>query len=329
MAYKLNFTPIQIKFIRTGSLFTSVRYSELVQLWKYSGGEYPKVPSSLIKKLERLEILEIARSEHENIYNFNSEKVEEMFTRTGLSITFPSHSKPSSPLSEKASSFEQKFEVHDQLLYKVCLSNLGQFKAYEIKFPKERNIKTNRIVPDAIYHLRNESDNFLYLEFDNLTEGSIDFSSKLPRYIQYYEEIYTSEIHSSMSLIFVFNGEPLVRISHLLTALSLTLTVDRTAVYDWLQNHKEFNVYFLTEGLWHNLGSEIANIPYGISPRLESFNVLNFIDKTHDSLAVREHYKKILNQVISDEKISKENDELNLFNTSDYELPNVHKKLFT
>ena len=329
MGYKQNFTPTQAKFIQTGVLFTNLRYSELVQIWKHSGGEYPKVPSSVIKKLERLGILEIARSEHENIYNFNNKKVVDIFTRAGLSTTLPSDSKLAYRHSDKANTFEQKFEAHDQLLYKVCLNNLAQFKGYEINFPKERNIKTNRIVPDAIYNLRNESDYFLYLEFDNLTEGSIDFSSKLPRYIQYYEEIYTSEIHSSMSLIFVFNGEPLVRISHLLTALSLTLTVDRTAVYDWLQNHKEFNVYFLTEGLWHNLGSEIANIPYGISPRLESFNVLNFIDKTHDSLAVREHYKKILNQVISDEKISKENDELNLFNTSDYELPNVHKKLFT
>lgn len=329
MAYKLNFTPTQAKFIQTGVLFTNVRYSELVQIWKHSGGEYPKVPSSLIKKLERLGILDIARSEDENIYNFNNKKVVEIFTRVGLSIALIPDSKLASRHSDKANAFEQKFEAHDQFLYKVCLNNLAQFKGYEINFPKERNIKTNRIVPDAIYRLRKESDYFLYLEFDNLTEGSIDFSSKLPRYIQYYQENYTPEIHTSMSLIFVFNGEPLVRISHLLAALSLTRTVQRTPVYDWLKNHKEFNVYFLTEGLWQNLGTEIANIPYVKSPRIDSFNVLKFIDKTHDSQALREHYKKLLNQVSSDEKISEENNELSLFNTSDYELPNAHKKLFT
>lgn len=128
MAYKLNFTPTQAKFIQTGTLFSNIRYSELVQIWKHSGGEYPKVPSSLIKKLERLGILEIGRSEHDNSYNFNNQKVEEIFTRTGLSITLPSDSKLSSRHSDKANTFEQKFEAHDQLLYKVCLNNLAQFK---------------------------------------------------------------------------------------------------------------------------------------------------------------------------------------------------------
>ena len=326
MAYKLKFSPLQSRFVETCCLFAQLSYPEMVQVWIYSGGSSSKVPSSLIKKLESLNILEVNRLKQENRYVFNASMTNEIFTRLGTLRDIPAESLMKR--SEKSQQFDERFEHHDRLLYALALSTLGHFKSYDLSFPKERNINASRLIPDAIYQLKHSKDDCLYLEFDNLTEGSIDFSSKLPRYIQWFEQ----EPHS-LKLVFVFKGEPVVRISHMLSALHLTRTIQGIPTYDWLSHHLSFSVYFLTESLWKNLGEEIAS-PLQ-TENLEAFNVLQLIQRhAIEPEKIRAHYRLTTQKLLSSKGIiSAKDDSLDLFSASDYDLPEhldePGKKMFT
>ena len=319
MAYKLKFSPLQTKFIVTCCLFQTLDYASLRQVWTYSGGASSKVPSSLLKKLEEHQIMSVERAQKKNTYYFNSKIAHKVFTRLGSPSQVLSENQGKLP-STKAQEFEERFKTHDQLLYSLCLSTLGYFQDYSIEFPKDRSLRSDKVIPDAIYRNGNLNSS-LYLEFDNLTEGSVDFSSKLPRYIHQYERS-----PKDTTLVYVFKGEPLIRISHLLSALALTRTVNKTSVLSWLQQHPEFKVYFLTESLWLHLGKEISFLPSHEDEQLKSFNVLAYLNgDNNDPQSIRQEYDKELVSCLGIQE------ELTLFNSSEeeIEIPQTPtKKLF-
>lgn len=327
MAYKLKFSPLQTKFIVTCCLFQTLDYASLRQVWTYSGGASSKVPSSLLKKLEEHQIMYVERLQKKNTYYFNPKIAHKVFTRIGSPIQGLSENQVKAP-STKAKEFEERFKTHDQLLYSLCLGTLGYFQDYSIEFPKDRSLRSDKVIPDAIYRFEGvEGESItngysLYLEFDNLTEGSVDFSSKLPRYIHQYERS-----PEATTLIYVFKGEPLIRISHLLSALALTRTVNKTSVLSWLQQHPEFKVYFLTESLWLNFGEEVSYLPLHHSEQLARFNVLTYLKGDNkDPQMIRKCYNQELVNCLGIQE------ELNLFNSSEeeeIEIPQTPtKKLF-
>lgn len=326
MAYKLKFSPLQTKFIVTCCLFQTLDYASLRQVWTYSGGASSKVPSSLLKKLEEHQIMSVERVQKKNTYYFNPKIAHKVFTRIGSPIQVLSENQGKAP-STKTKEFEERFKTHDQILYSLCLSTLGYFQDYSIEFPKDRSLRSDKVIPDAIYRYEGVEnkitthDYSLYLEFDNLTEGSVDFSSKLPRYIHQYERL-----PEATTLIYVFKGEPLIRISHLLSALALTRTVNKTSVMSWLQQHPEFKVYFLTESLWLNLRKEIASLSLSERNQLERFNVLAYLKGDNkDPQTIRQEYDQELVNCLGVQE------ELTLFNSSEEEIETPHtltKKLF-
>lgn len=327
MAYKLKFSDLQKRFIETCCIFNNLTYRNMVQVWIFSGGNSEKIPSSLISKLEKLEILKIERNNSDNKYLFDSKTVQEVFTRLELPIELPTSN--TKKRTDQAQLFEERFETHDHLLYSLCLRTLGKFKSFDISFPKDRNLYDSRVIPDAVYSLKRSKDYRLYIEFDNLTEGSVDFSSKLPRYIQMYEQT-----PRPMKLIYIFKGEPLVRISHLLHAITLTKTTQRVPTLDWLNHNLMFNVYFLTEQLWNNLGEEIASPMQ--SEVLDKFNVVNLLQNSlTERVLIRNQYRLNMHQVLSSKGIISldTDDDPDIFSASDQELPvstdEPHRKLFT
>lgn len=310
MAYKLKFTPLQAKFITNACLFGSLNYGELRQIWEFSGGEMSKIPSSLIKKLESLEILQVNRMGSDNLYSFDPKQSKVVFTSLG--ITPEPYSFGEEVAERESTEYEERYLNHDQLLQKLCLQSLGEFKGYSLSFPKDRSFSA--LVPDAIYQ-KEESGYCHYLEFDNLTERTVDFSAKLPRYIQYFEQD-----PQPMSLIYVFKEEPLVRISHLLTSLPLTSTIQRQSTLEWLREHENFRVYFLTNKLWQALSPNISRLPERLSEKLEAFNVIQLLkEEKIEAHLLRANYQYLLEDVIGESVSPTDEEEITLFNAEKLE----------
>jgi hypothetical protein len=244
-----HYSPKQLNFLKAIHPYQQLNFGQLNAIWLLKSGTMSKISSHFLNHLVADHFIKIVKTTPRNsFYRMNQKEITFAFPEFLSNIPMryqPEFRKPPRNLPS--------FNFHDEAL-KTLLSQTEIPNDISLVFPRIKNNISGLTVPDAVL---TSKDLTTFIEYDNLSERTLDFTSKFPRYL--YEA--KQNPHQKTNVVVVFTDEtiqikgfvnprqspPQLRMENLTKyLLDETRALDKQPFRDALEQLPQFNIYFMT-----------------------------------------------------------------------------------